>query len=100
MAKTAANSESEQTFESALTRLEAIVQQMDSPTLPLDQLITDYEEGVKLVKICQAKVRRTPSRSRDHNPPRQPIRNSPPSIPRKNPTTPKPTAARKEVRLF
>ncbi|MEO7318858.1 MAG: exodeoxyribonuclease VII small subunit, partial [Chthoniobacteraceae bacterium] len=38
-------------------RLEAIVQQMDSPTLPLDQLITDYEEGVKLVKICQAKLR-------------------------------------------
>ena len=57
MAKTAANPDTEQTFESALSRLEAIVQQMDSPTLPLDQLITDYEEGVKLVRICQAKLK-------------------------------------------
>ncbi len=57
MAKPDANPDSEQTFENALARLEAIVQQMDSPTLPLDQLITDYEEGVKLVKICQAKLK-------------------------------------------
>ena len=57
MAKNPANPDTEQTFEDALTRLEAIVQQMDSPTLPLDQLITDYEEGVKLVKICQAKLK-------------------------------------------
>ena len=57
MAKAASNPDSEQTFESALSRLEAIVQQMDSPTLPLDQLIADYEEGVKLVKTCQAKLK-------------------------------------------
>ena len=57
MAKTAPNPEPEQTFENALSRLEAIVQQMDSHTLPLDQLITDYEEGVNLVKICQAKLK-------------------------------------------
>ena len=57
MAKPVSNSDSEQTFESAFARLEAIVRQMDSPTLPLDQLITDYEEGVKLVKICQAKLK-------------------------------------------
>ena len=47
MVKTAANPDSEQTFENALARLEDIVHQMDSPTLPLDQLITDYEEGVR-----------------------------------------------------
>ena len=57
MAKTASKPDSDQTFESALERLEAIVQQMDSPTLPLDQLIADYEEGVKLVKTCQAKLK-------------------------------------------
>ena len=57
MAKTTADSESEQTFESALARLEDIVQQMDSPTLPLDRLIADYEEGVKLVKVCEARLR-------------------------------------------
>ena len=57
MAKSAATPEAELTFETALSRLEAIVQQMDSPTLALDQLITDYEEGVKLVKVCQAKLK-------------------------------------------
>ena len=57
MAKADSNPDSEQTFESALARLEAIVRQMDSPTLPLDQLIADYEEGVKLVKTCQAKLK-------------------------------------------
>lgn len=57
MAKSAANPEPEKSFEDALDRLETIVQQMDSPTLPLAQLIADYEEGVKLVKICQAKLK-------------------------------------------
>ena len=57
MAKTAVNSDSEQTFESALARLEDIVQQMDSPTLPLNELIADYEEGVRLVKVCEAKLK-------------------------------------------
>ena len=57
MAKTEAAPEPAQTFESALERLDAIVQQMDSPTLPLHQLITEYEEGMKLVKVCQAKLK-------------------------------------------
>ena len=57
MAKTDASPESDQTFESALARLESIVKQMDSPTLPLTELIADYEEGVKLVKVCQAKLK-------------------------------------------
>ena len=57
MAKTDASSDSEQTFESALARLEDIVRQMDSPTLPLDELIADYEEGVRLVKVCEVKLK-------------------------------------------
>ena len=57
MATADSNPDSEQTFESALARLEAIVRQMDSPTLPLDQLIADYEEGVKLVKVCEARLK-------------------------------------------
>ena len=57
MRKNAVNSDPEQTFENALARLEEIVQQMDSPTLPLDQLIADYEEGVRLVKVCEAKLK-------------------------------------------
>ena len=47
----------EQTFEAALERLEKLVAQMDSPTLPLHELIACYEEGVKLVQICEAKLK-------------------------------------------
>ena len=47
----------EQTFEAALERLEKLVGQMDSPTLPLHELIASYEEGVKLVQICEAKLK-------------------------------------------
>lgn len=39
-----------------MTRLEQVVSEMDSPTLPLEQLIRHYEEGVKLVKVCEEKL--------------------------------------------
>ncbi|MGC8988996.1 MAG: exodeoxyribonuclease VII small subunit [Verrucomicrobiia bacterium] len=43
-------------FEEALQRLEAIVAEMESETLPLEQLLTRYEEGVKLVEVCQTRL--------------------------------------------
>jgi len=43
-------------FEGAMDRLEAIVAQMESGKLPLEQLIVRYEEGMKLVKICQERL--------------------------------------------
>ena len=43
-------------FESAMDRLEAIVEQMDSGKMQLDDLIVRYEEGMKLVKICQERL--------------------------------------------
>ena len=46
----------EHTFESALARLEALVSDMEGDRMPLDQLIVAYEEGTKLVKICQQKL--------------------------------------------
>jgi exodeoxyribonuclease VII small subunit len=47
----------EQTFEAAIERLEKLVAEMDSPTLPLHELIASYEEGVKLVQLCEAKLK-------------------------------------------
>ena len=47
---------SEPTFESAVTRLESIVEQMESDKLPLEDLLVRYEEGVKLVKLCSEKL--------------------------------------------
>src|SRR5437764_14552388 len=43
-------------FESAIDRLEAIVEQMESGKLPLEDLIVRYEEGMNLVKICQERL--------------------------------------------
>ena len=45
--------EPEITFESAVERLEALVEAMESDKLPLSELLVRYEEGTKLVKFCQ-----------------------------------------------
>jgi exodeoxyribonuclease VII small subunit len=39
-------------FEDQLARLEKIVSDMENAELPLDNLLSSYEEGMKLVKIC------------------------------------------------
>jgi exodeoxyribonuclease VII small subunit len=43
-------------FEGAMDRLEAIVEQMESGKMRLEDLIVRYEEGMKLVKICQERL--------------------------------------------
>ncbi|HEX3889807.1 MAG TPA: exodeoxyribonuclease VII small subunit [Verrucomicrobiae bacterium] len=43
-------------FEEALKKLESIVAAMESDDLPLEILLAKYEEGAKLVKICQEKL--------------------------------------------
>lgn len=46
----------EPSFESAIERLETIVEQMESDKLPLEDLLVRYEEGIKLVKTCSEKL--------------------------------------------
>ena len=46
----------EQTFETAIGRLESLVGDMEREDLPLERLIVNYEEGIKLVKTCQQKL--------------------------------------------
>jgi exodeoxyribonuclease VII small subunit len=43
-------------FEEALQKLESVVEAMESDDLPLETLLAKYEEGAKLVKICQEKL--------------------------------------------
>ena len=43
-------------FEDALSKLESIVEAMESGDLPLESLIAKYEEGVKLARVCQEKL--------------------------------------------
>jgi exodeoxyribonuclease VII small subunit len=53
---TAKKPEPGQNFESALDRLEEIVEQMESGKMMLEELIVRYEEGMKLVKVCQERL--------------------------------------------
>lgn len=43
-------------FEEAVQKLEAIVDAMESGELPLETLMSKFEEGTRLAKICQAKL--------------------------------------------
>ena len=40
-------------FELSLQKLETIVKNLESGTLPLDQALTAFQDGVGLVKQCQ-----------------------------------------------
>lgn len=54
--KAKAPAPNETNFETAMERLEKIVGQMESGKLALEDLIVRYEEGMKLVKICQERL--------------------------------------------
>ena len=43
-------------FEEALKKLEDTVEAMETGDLPLETLLAKYEEGTRLVKICQEKL--------------------------------------------
>ncbi len=43
-------------FEEALKKLEGIVESMESEDLPLESLLTKYEEGMRLARLCQEKL--------------------------------------------
>jgi len=43
-------------FEAALQRLESVVEALEADDLPLETLLAKYEEGARLVKICQEKL--------------------------------------------
>lgn len=61
---------SELSFEKAMERLEAIVEEMESGKMLLEDLLVRYEEGMKLVKICQERLARADQKietiTRDH----------------------------------
>ena len=44
-------------FEEALTKLEAIVESMESGDVPLADLLTRFEEGTKLLKLCETRLK-------------------------------------------
>ncbi len=50
------NAKKEPTFEAAIARLEEIVRAMESGNAMLDESLSLFEEGVKLVKYCTEKL--------------------------------------------
>ncbi len=47
------NSETPPNYETAVAELEAIVSQMESENLTLEQSLNAYKRGAELLKICQ-----------------------------------------------
>ncbi len=45
-----------QDFETALSRLEALVARMEEGTLPLEESLAAYRQGVELARICQQRL--------------------------------------------
>lgn len=45
------------TFETALARLESIVESMESGQIPLADLLAKFEEGNKLLKVCEVRLK-------------------------------------------
>ena len=43
-------------FEEALGKLESIVDAMESDELPLEALLSRFEEGTRLARLCQARL--------------------------------------------
>ncbi len=55
-AKKSIKKSEEISFEEAAEKLESIVEAMESDELPLEKLLVRYEQGAKLVKICEDKL--------------------------------------------
>ena len=44
-------------FETALGQLETIVESMESGEVPLAELLAKFEEGTKLLKVCEHRLK-------------------------------------------
>ena len=44
-------------FETALTKLETIVEAMESGDVPLADLLAKFEEGNRLLKVCETRLK-------------------------------------------
>lgn len=51
-----AKSEKRLSFDTALAQLEKIVQDMEGGSLPLEKMMEQFEEGMRLIALCSAKL--------------------------------------------
>jgi exodeoxyribonuclease VII small subunit len=50
------NGMAKEKFEDALEKLEDIVKRMEAGGIPLDEAMRSFEEGIKLIRFCSAKL--------------------------------------------
>ena len=50
------NKEKAIAFEKALEKLESILESMESGDIPLAELVSQFEEGNKLLRLCQKRL--------------------------------------------
>ena len=55
-------------FEAALARLETIVEEMENAELPLEDILQRYEEGTRLKKFCEEKLKEAEKRVQQIHP--------------------------------
>lgn len=46
----------ETSYEQAMERLEEIVSEMESDRMPLDLMVSSYEEGMRLLQVCRQRI--------------------------------------------
>jgi exodeoxyribonuclease VII small subunit len=51
------NKEAKLSFEAALAKLETIVESMETGEVPLAELLSKFEEGNKLLKHCEGRLK-------------------------------------------
>ncbi|OGP68166.1 MAG: exodeoxyribonuclease VII small subunit [Deltaproteobacteria bacterium RBG_16_44_11] len=49
-------------FEDALQKLEDIVRKMEAGDMPLEESMKSFEEGIRLIRFCSAKLEETQRR--------------------------------------
>jgi exodeoxyribonuclease VII small subunit len=49
-------------FEDALEKLENIIREMEAGDMPLDAALKSFEEGIRLIRFCSAKLDETQRR--------------------------------------
>ena len=48
--------EQQPSFDKALTQLERIVQEMEGGSLPLEKMMEQFQEGMRLIALCSVKL--------------------------------------------
>ncbi len=105
-------------FEQAMERLEEIVAAMESERMPLDQMVSAYEEGTRLLQNCRQRIDNARQRIESislkadsraeltafepgsDEPSEEKMRSSPPPRRRPTPTKPESADGGDEIRLF